>query len=132
MTNLGFAYETGRGVAKNDSEAVRWYRAAAEAGNARAMNNLGLMLNSGRGGARNTIQAALWLLAAERAGLRWFRENPKRLRRETRIEVQRLLRDAGHYSGALDGNIGPASRAALDAYIAKKKAASGNVDPNDN
>ena len=34
--NLGFMYDNGRGVAQNDAEAVRWYRKAAEQGDAGA------------------------------------------------------------------------------------------------
>jgi TPR repeat protein len=34
-------YEGGRGVAKDEAEAVKWYRQAAEEGDAGAMSNLG-------------------------------------------------------------------------------------------
>ena len=34
--NLGFRYDTGRGVPQDDAEAVRWYRLAAKQGNALA------------------------------------------------------------------------------------------------
>ena len=47
---------------------------------------------------------------------RWFRANPARLPVEIRIEVQRLLSSAGHYSGPLDGTFGPAAMAGLAAY----------------
>jgi TPR repeat protein len=33
MKNLGACYEYGRGVEKNDAEAVKWYKKAAAAGN---------------------------------------------------------------------------------------------------
>jgi TPR repeat protein len=36
-------YQHGRGVEQSDSEAVRWYRKGAEAGDARGMTNLGWM-----------------------------------------------------------------------------------------
>jgi hypothetical protein len=35
QTNLGFMYDTGLGVPKDDKEAVKWYRLAAAQGNAR-------------------------------------------------------------------------------------------------
>ena len=38
--NLGVMYSFGRGVAQDDAEAVRWYRKAAEQGNADAMRAL--------------------------------------------------------------------------------------------
>ena len=41
--NLGAMYGTGRGVPQDDAEAVRWYRLAAEQGNADAQFNLGVV-----------------------------------------------------------------------------------------
>ena len=34
--NLGVAYDNGEGVTKSDAEAVKWYRLAADQGNAAA------------------------------------------------------------------------------------------------
>ena len=42
--SLGVMYATGRGVQRDDAEAVRWFRRAAEQGNAKAQNNVGVML----------------------------------------------------------------------------------------
>ena len=47
--NLGLRYTTGRGVPRNDREAVAWYRKAAEQGNALAQQNLERMSADGRG-----------------------------------------------------------------------------------
>jgi len=38
--NLGLMYDFGEGVPEDDEEAVRWYREAAEQGNAAAQVNL--------------------------------------------------------------------------------------------
>ena len=46
---------------ENDVEAVKWYRKAAEQGNARAQNNLGLMYATGEGVPENVINAYVWL-----------------------------------------------------------------------
>ena len=63
---LGFMYDEGRGVVRNDAEAVRWYRLAAEQGEASAQTNLGLMYRKGEGVARNDAEAVRWYrLAAE-------------------------------------------------------------------
>ena len=43
QSNLGVMYGNGRGVLKNEAEAVRWYRLAAEQGDATAQFNLGFM-----------------------------------------------------------------------------------------
>ncbi len=40
MAELGYLYETGRGVSKNISTAIEWYRKAAELGNDYAQKRL--------------------------------------------------------------------------------------------
>jgi len=47
---LGFMYVNGRGVPQDDAEAVKWYRKAAEQGDADARNALAEMRRQGRGG----------------------------------------------------------------------------------
>ena len=41
--NLGFMYQNGEGVPEYDAEAVKWFRLAADQGDARAQNTLGIM-----------------------------------------------------------------------------------------
>jgi TPR repeat protein len=57
---LGWMYENGLGVTKDNSEAVRWYRKGAEAGDGNAMNNLGAMYQNGDGVSRDRNEAKLW------------------------------------------------------------------------
>ena len=45
-------YASGRGVAKDEAEAVRLYRNAVDAGSAMAMLDLGVMYENGRGVAK--------------------------------------------------------------------------------
>ena len=40
--NLGLCYQTGRGVEKNQAEAVKWFIRAARQGDKTAQHNLGL------------------------------------------------------------------------------------------
>jgi TPR repeat protein len=47
--NLGIMYRNGRGVPKNDSEAVKWYRKAADQGHSGAQYNLVFMYAYGEG-----------------------------------------------------------------------------------
>ena len=47
--NLGVMYHEGSGVPQDDTEAVKWYRTAAEQGYALAQHNLGLMYQMGLG-----------------------------------------------------------------------------------
>ena len=42
-------YDNGRGVLQDYKEAVKWYRLAAEQGNANAQYNLGVMYDNGEG-----------------------------------------------------------------------------------
>ena len=62
--NLGMMYGNGRGVAKDEVEAVKWYRKAADQGHADAQNNLGLMYYHSRGVAKDDVEAYKWYLLA--------------------------------------------------------------------
>ena len=59
-------YATGRSVLKDDAEAVKWYRLAAEQGPAGAQYALGLSYRTGEGVLKDAAEAARWYrLAAE-------------------------------------------------------------------
>ena len=58
--NMGVMYADGEGVPENDSEAVKWYRKAADQGYARAQFNLGIMYANGEGVPENSIRAYVW------------------------------------------------------------------------
>jgi hypothetical protein len=63
---LGAAYATGEWSGPKDlAEAMRWYRLAAEQGEAEAQYDLGFMLLLGEGGPKNAQEGLMWL---ERAG----------------------------------------------------------------
>jgi|TARA_B110000908_G_C10201149_1_gene425394 TPR repeat protein len=53
-------YKNGRGVPKDDKEAVRWHRLAAKQGHAMAQYNLGGAYNTGRGVPEDTVVAYMW------------------------------------------------------------------------
>ena len=61
-------YANGEGVLKDDAEAVRWYRLAAEQGYAGAQNNLGLMYANGEGVLKDAAEAVRWYRLARRPG----------------------------------------------------------------
>ncbi len=65
---LGFLYAHGQGVTRDDAEAVRLYRLAADQGNALGQTNLGYMYATGRGGlAMDEAEAVrLYRLASDR------------------------------------------------------------------
>lgn len=57
---LGKAYANGKGVKKDQKQAVEWYRKAAENGHAEAQNNLGAAYANGNGVAKSDEEAAYW------------------------------------------------------------------------
>ena len=61
-------YANGRGVPRDDAEAVRWFRLAAEQGTAIAQYNLGVAYATGRGVPQDYVSAHMWLNLAAEAG----------------------------------------------------------------
>jgi uncharacterized protein len=60
----GLNAAAGRGVAKNDAEAAKWFRIGADQGYAPAENNLGFMYAEGRGVKKDPVQAVIWFKKA--------------------------------------------------------------------
>src|SRR3989442_733325 len=58
--NLGACYVKGEGVAKDEMEAVKWYRKAAEQNHALAQYNLGVCYAFGKGVAKDAMEAVNW------------------------------------------------------------------------
>ncbi len=73
--SMGIAYDTGKDVPVNHTEAVKWYRLAAYQGHARAQNNLAASYGRGEGVAQNYGQAMKWYRKAERQGDALARSN---------------------------------------------------------
>lgn len=67
-------YAAGLGVPQDDSEAVRWFRLAADQDLARAEYRLGLMYATGRGVPQDYVTAHMWLNLAGAQGLDEARE----------------------------------------------------------
>ena len=62
-------FQTGKGVAQDHAEAVRWYRKAADQGLAEAQFALGFGYANGQGGlAKDDVQAAFWYRKAADQG----------------------------------------------------------------
>ena len=57
---LGMCHERGLGFEKSDAEAVKWYRKAAEQGEAIAQYNLGNMYRDGRGVEQSDVEMVKW------------------------------------------------------------------------
>ena len=58
----------GQGVSQDYSEALKWYRKAAEQGDARALFNLGLMYYNGQGVPPDYVMAYMWYNLAAAQG----------------------------------------------------------------
>ena len=66
--NLGNMLSDGKGVVQDYKEAVKWYRLAAEKGNAAAQFNLGNMLKDGKGVIQDYKEAEKWYRSAAEQG----------------------------------------------------------------
>jgi TPR repeat protein len=61
-------YDNGLGVPEDDAEAVKWYRKAAEQGNASAQYYLGFMYANGEGVPQDDAEAEKWHRKAAEQG----------------------------------------------------------------
>jgi uncharacterized protein len=66
---LALRYENGEGVAKNQVQAVKWYRKAAEQNVAEAQYNLGICYENGNGVAKDQVEAVKWYRKAAEQNL---------------------------------------------------------------
>jgi len=66
--NLGAKYDNGDGVLKDSAEAVKWYRKAAEQGDAGAQGNLAAMNADGDGVTQDNNEATKWFRVAAEHG----------------------------------------------------------------
>ncbi len=89
----------GSGLARDLSAAARWYRQAAERGDAVAQMNLGQMYAQGWGLARDRVQALAWFSLAAEQGRQWAAERRDALQsdltaaqREAAATLSRRLR----------------------------------------
>ena len=65
---MGFAYSYGQGVPKDEVEAVKWFRKAAEQGDARAQFHLGFAYSNGQGVTKDDAEAIKWFRKAAEQG----------------------------------------------------------------
>jgi len=62
-------YERGEGVAANPALAAKWYQAAANLGNRKAMHNLAVSFAEGSTGKKDMAESARWFSKAAALGL---------------------------------------------------------------
>src|SRR5438132_740500 len=95
---LGRAFFSGTlGVAKDEAEAVKWFRKAAEQNVADAQYSLGVCYDSGEGVVKDEVEAYKWWLLAAGQGNDDAKYNmtivENKMSREQIAEGQRLARD---------------------------------------
>jgi TPR repeat protein len=121
MVDLGVLYAQGRGVEKNETTAVALYRRAVSLGNPMGLNNLAWMLQGGKGVNRNPEEAADLMMQSLDKHNDFSRQVITKYAnawsREFREALQRRLRDAGFYSGRIDGQFRASTIDALNAYF---------------
>jgi hypothetical protein len=61
-------YYNGRGVPQDYVQAVKWWRKAADQGDALAQSNLGRIYGDGQGVPQDYVQAVKWLRKAAKQG----------------------------------------------------------------
>jgi TPR repeat protein/serine/threonine protein kinase len=64
----GEDYRLGRGVAQDYAEALRWFRKAAEQGNAQAQSSIGWLYGHGKGVVQDYVEALRWFRKAADQG----------------------------------------------------------------
>ena len=83
---LGEAYLNGTGVKKDEVEAVKWFRKAAEGGDAEGQRDLGHALAAGQGTKADIVEACRWLSAAAQKGDKVAKEELEALRGRSRTK----------------------------------------------
>ncbi|WP_417209842.1 trypsin-like peptidase domain-containing protein [Antarctobacter sp.] len=120
LRNLGVMYQTGRGVAQSDKIAADWYRKAADQGDAVGQTVLGFMYENGRAGPTSPKEAAKLYIKGLQGGIDWVvTRNASDWSVATAMAMQQELTALGHYSGPIDGDMGPSSRAAMRALLSE-------------
>ncbi len=68
QVRIGYMYSNGQGVSQDYAEAFRWYRRAAEQGNALGQISLGIMYEAGQGVNQDYAEAVRWYRRAAEQG----------------------------------------------------------------
>ena len=91
MNWIGWMYQNGNGVSQDYTEAMKWYRKAADAGNAMAMRNIGWLYQHGQGVSQDYTEAMQWYRKAADAG---NADAAQRLRELDKPDTAQRLLDA--------------------------------------
>ena len=107
-------YQNGRGVPQDDTEAVAWYRKAANQGLALAQTNLGWMYDNGRGVAKDDAQTSYWYRKAADQGEAYAQNNLGMMYANGRGVAKDDTEAVAWYRKAADQGLARAERARPD------------------
>jgi len=86
--NLGLMYGKGKGIVKDDSKAIKWWKLAADQGDGKAQTNLGWMYEKGRGVNQDDQEAIKWYQLASDQGVAKAQEKLNVLLNKTKENLQ--------------------------------------------
>jgi tetratricopeptide (TPR) repeat protein len=118
LNNLGNIYRDGAGVPRDYGKALSMLTQGAEKGATDAMYGLAGLYHQGQGTGRDMRKSAEWMLKAIKGGsdlaANEMTTNARAWSPEFRRELQVLMRDAGAYAGAIDGEFGAGTQRAIE------------------
>jgi len=125
IASLGTLYDNGEGVEKDAAKAVELYRDAIRKGSTDALTLLAANYDDGIGVDADPVEAArLVLLALDKGNtyaLKQLAGESHKWTLEFRKAIQERLREAKHYTGAIDGDFGSMTKQAIKDYAAARK-----------
>lgn len=130
MNRVGYYFAKGLGAEQDFDAAMQWFQRGVDAGDPWAIKNMGELFERGQGVPKDAGEAAKWYATALSTGHRYTRERlihqPEKFEEGTRRNLQRMLREGGFYDGAIDGEFGPATVAALEMFYDEAAKPGGN------
>jgi TPR repeat protein len=118
VNDLGFLhYQGALGLPPDPAKAVALFQRAADLRHPQALFNTAALIDDGAIPGRGPEDAARYLYDALRSGARdvlaVLSDRPNQFKPETRQALQRRLKEAGFYDGAIDGSFGPGTLKAV-------------------
>ena len=116
--DIGTLYESGQGVNKTLQGALDYYKRAVALGYLQAYSRMIIV----QGMNKTFNEAARTFFAFYRANPDLALQSHKDWSGDILRTIQVVMKNSGHYKGAVDGRFGPETRAAIAAYASGKQA----------